>query len=339
MNNKFDDNPQVHQAENLAENQSTNVLKSKSSLKTIFSLVKFVLVGAILFYIARYLYSNWDQLSSLDIHLNYLYVVLSFIAMKLAWMVTAWSWGKTLEAFGYKLRYRDIYTIYFRSMPAKYLPGKVWQLAGSTYIAAQKGVPEGANIGSFLIAQAYSVLSGVTLIIAAFAFGIMEKSGEELALFRWTAIPILIVLIILVIRPVLIERMMNWVLPIFKRQKVNIDIKISTSLWLYLAFLIPWFIFGISFWLLANSLTHVSAGLLVPLTAIQAAGTVIGFLTIFAPGGLGVKEASIAALAASITSFPASFALAISLGYRIVTSIVELIAFGVTWLISPIQKK
>jgi glycosyltransferase 2 family protein len=310
----------------------------QSRFKPLITITKLLIIAAIFFYIIRYLNSNWDQLKSLNIHLNYGYVLLSFIAMKLAWVTTAWSWGKTLEAFGYKLRYRDIYTIYFRSMPAKYLPGKVWQLAGSTYVAAQKGVPEGANIGSFLIGQAYSVLSGVALIIGALVFGVIKKSGQDFAFFRWTAIPILIILIILIIRPVLMERMMNLVLPIFKRQKVNIYIKISTSLWLFLAFLIPWFIFGLSFWLLVHALVQISFSLFIPLTVILTAGTVIGFLAIFAPGGIGVKEASIAALAASIISFPATLALAIGLGYRIITSIVELIAFGITWLISPPQK-
>jgi glycosyltransferase 2 family protein len=341
MNGQFDESRSADDAEAavVLENQVSPNQGSRGRFKLLITIIKIVIIGAIFFYIFSYLNSNWDQLKSLNIHLNYTFIALSFIAMKLAWVTTAWSWGKTLEAFGYKLKYRDIYTIYFRSMPAKYLPGKVWQLAGSTYVAAQKGVPEGANIGSFLIGQAYSVLSGVALIIAAFACGVIQKSGQEFALFRWTAIPILIMLIILIIRPVLMERMMNLVLPIFKRQKVNIYIKIGTSLWLFLAFLIPWFMFGLSFWFLVHALMPVSFSLYFPLTVILTAGTVIGFLAIFAPGGIGVKEASIAALAASMISFPATLALAIGLGYRIVTSLVELIAFGITWLISPPQKK
>ncbi|HBC46492.1 MAG TPA: hypothetical protein DCZ43_05555 [candidate division Zixibacteria bacterium] len=340
MKDQFDENRSTDKSGTapIMENHPASNQSPKSRSKPLITIIKIVLVGAIFFYIFRYLISNWDQLKDLNIKLNYGYVILSFIAMKLAWLTTAWSWGKTLEAFGHRLKYRDIYTIYFRSMPAKYLPGKVWQLAGSTYVAAQKGVHEGANIGSFLIGQAYSVISGVALIIGALAFGIIQISGEGFAFFRWSAVPILIALIILIIRPVLMERMMNLVLPIFKRQKVNIYIKITTSLWLFLAFLIPWFLFGLSFWFLARALTPISFNLYIPLTVILTAGTVIGFLAIFAPGGIGVKEASIAALAASITSFPASFALAIGLGYRIVTSIVELIAFGITWLISPAQK-
>jgi hypothetical protein len=223
-------------------------------------------------------------------------------------------------------------------MVAKYLPGKVWQIAGSTYIAAQKGVPEGATIASVVIGQAYSVLSGVALIVAALAFDLIQKPGG-IPLLKWSSIPMLIILIVLVIRPHISVRLMNLVLPLFKRQKVAVEIKLSTSLWLFVAYLIPWFIFGFSFWLLAHALTPIIFSLYIPLTAILVAGTVIGFLALFAPGGLGVKEASMAALAGSLTSFPASFALALGLVYRIVTSIAELLAFGLTWVISKPQKK
>ncbi len=320
------------------ENQIISEPKGRGRFKPLITFIKVILICAIFFYIFKYLYSNWGQLSSLNIHLNYFYVALSFLAMKVAWMTTAWSWGKTLEAFGHKIPYRDVYTIYFRSMLAKYLPGKVWQIAGSTYIASQKGVPEGATIASVVIGQAYSVLAGVALIVGGFAFGSIPKTGQGLTFFRWTSIPIIIALIILVVKPGLCERLMNWVLPLFKRQKVIVEIKLSTSLWLFLAYLIPWFIFGFSFWLLTRAFTPVPFSLFIPLTAILTAGTVIGFLAIFAPGGIGVKEASIAALVASLTSFPATFALAVGLAYRIVTSIVELIAFGVTWIISKPKK-
>ena len=300
---------------------------------------KLVIIFGVLFFILRYLFSNWNQFSALEIHLNYGYVVLSFLVMQIGWMSTAWSWGKTLEAFGHKLPYRDIFTIYFRSMVAKYVPGKVWQLAASTYIAGQQGIPEGATIVSFIVGQAYSVLSGVTLIAASVALGAMHKTGEGFAFFRWTSIPILIALLVLIIRPNISERFMNLALRLFKRQEISMNIKISTSFWLFFAFLIPWFIFGMAFWLLINALTPVPFSIYFTTTAILTAGTVIGFLAIFAPGGIGVKEASIAALIVSTTSLPAAFALAIGFGYRIVTSIVELMAFGLTWVITWKQRK
>ena len=218
-------------------------------------------------------------------------------------------------------------------MLAKYLPGKIWQLAGSTYMARQLAVPEGANLASFIIGQAYSVLAGVVLVLTAIIFGIIESAGEIELLMRWTAIPIMTVIIILVIRPNLIEKLMNQVLPLFNRQKITVKISFTTSIFLLVIYIIPWLIFGLAFWLLAHALTTVSFGLYLPLTAIYTAGTVIGFMAVFAPGGIGVREASIAAMAGTLTSFPASLALALGLGYRLVTSIIELVSFGVTWLI------
>jgi uncharacterized membrane protein YbhN (UPF0104 family) len=308
------------------------------SLKRLLSIVKILILFGVLFFILRYLIFNWNQFISLDIKLNYVYVILSFLVMQLAWITTAWSWGKTLEAFGHKLRYRDIFTIYFRSMVAKYVPGKVWQLAASTYIAGRQGIPEGATIVSFIVGQAYSVLSGVTLIAAAVALGAMHKTGGGFAFFRWSSIPILIALLVLIIRPNISERFMNLALRIFKRQEISMNIRISTSFWLFFAFLIPWLIFGMAFWLLINALTPVPFNIYFTTTAILTAGTVVGFLAVFAPGGIGVKEASIAALIVSTTSLPAAFALAIGFGYRIVTSIVELVDFGITWMITPRQK-
>ncbi len=307
--------------------------KSRRLSSILFTFFKWFLVLLTFYYIYRYLISNWDQLSGLNIHVSYGFVILGFIVLKIGWVVSCWSWGKTLEACGYKLRFRDVYIIYFRSMLAKYLPGKVWQLAGSTYMALQVGVPEGANLASFIIGQAYSVLAGVVLVMAAIVFGIIERSGQTELLLRWTAIPIMTVIIILVIRPNLIEKLMNLILPLFKRQKITVKISFATSIFLIVIYIIPWLIFGLAFWLLAYALTSVSLSLYLPLTAIYTAGTVIGFMAVFAPGGIGIREASIAAMAGSLTSFPASLALALGLGYRLVTSIIELVSFGVTWLI------
>jgi uncharacterized membrane protein YbhN (UPF0104 family) len=317
------------------ELERVTVPKSKKTgwSKHLFTFIKITLVAATFYYIYRYLHSNWGQLRSLNIHIDYVYVILAFIVLKMGWLVSCWAWGKTLEAFGHKLSYRSIYIIYFRSMLAKYLPGKVWQLAGSTYIALKMGISEGANIASFITGQAYSVLSGVVLVMAAVSFGIIKKSGGGVLPLRWTAIPILAAIIVLVVRPGLFARVMNVILPLFKREKITVNIKITTSLFLFLAYIVPWLLFGLAFWLLASALTSVPFDLYIPLTIIFTAGTVIGFLAVFSPGGIGVREASIAALAASTTSFPAAFALALGLGYRIVTSIIEVIAFGITWLI------
>jgi uncharacterized membrane protein YbhN (UPF0104 family) len=75
------------------------------------------------------------------------------------------------------------------------------------------------------------------------------------------------------------------------------------------------------------------------LSAVLAAAVAIGFMALFAPGGLGVREGIIALFLASFPAFPAPLPSAIAVGYRVVMTISELIAFGMTWVIKWMQKK
>jgi hypothetical protein len=301
--------------------------------------LKIIIVAAIFYVIFRNILSNFDQLRAQEIQFNYIYVIISLFVMLLAWITTAWSWGKTLEAFGYPLRYPDVFVIYFRSMLAKYLPGKLWQIVGATYVAAQKGVPEGATIASVVIGQAYSLLAGVALCVGALALGFIRIAGEGAAIFRWTSIPVLLGLLVLIVRPNLTEPVMNWGLRLFRRQEVSLKIKPSTSFWLFWAYFVPWCLFGISFWSLAHAIVPMTAGQIIPLTAIFTAATVIGFLAIFSPGGLGVREGAIIVLMTSIAGFPVAIASALAIGFRIINTLIELLAFGITWLITWIQRR
>ena len=102
---------------------------------------------------------------------------------------------------------------------------------------------------------------------------------------------------------------------------------------MFFLYLICWFIFGFGLWLFSNALTPVEIQLYIPMTAILAAAVAIGFLALFAPGGLGVREGVIALFLASVPGFPAPLPAAVAVGYRIIMTIAELIAFGLTWVI------
>jgi hypothetical protein len=311
----------------------------RSWLSRFIAFLKYALVVLTFYYIYRYLQANWHELKSLNIHVNIWYLIIAFIILNIGWLLSCWNWGKVLEAFDCKVPYRIVYIIYFRSMPAKYLPGKVWHLAGSTYVSRKMGVSEGPSIAAFVITQAYSILSGIVLIMAAIAFGIMQKPGGGILPFRWTAALLLAATVVLVAKPGLIGRLMNLILPLFKLRKITVDVKITTSLFLFSIYIIPWLVYGLAFWLLADAMINVPFRLYPALTAIFATGTVIGFLAVFSPGGIGVRAAAIAAVAPAVVPFSAAFALAVGLIYRLAVTVIEIIYFGVTWLLSRNQDK
>lgn len=295
--------------------------------------VKALIIIAIFIFIFKSLFDNWGQLKAAKATFNYYYVISSVIVMQLAWLTTSWSWCKTLEIFGHKISFRNAFVIYFRSMVGKYLPGKFMQLMGMTYIASQKGVPEGLTVASVVIGQVYSLFSGVVIFAGALLAWEFKSSSGYLLGFRWSAIPILIVILGLSFRPGLMIPLINWFLRLMKRVEIKTTIGIRQALSIFILFLIPWFVFGLSFWLLARSLAPVPLSQYALLTSIVVGGTVIGFLAVFSPGGIGVREGAMVILIPAMTGYPIAYASALAVGYRIVMSLVELVDFGLTWAV------
>ena len=125
------------------------------------------IAGLILYFIAESLYSNWGRLQAENFKLDPFLLGLSMIALLISWFISVWILQRIFRSLGYELPYSAVYSIYFRSMVGKYIPGKIWQIAGSTYLATKKGVPAGISFTAFLLGQVYSVMSGVLLVAFA----------------------------------------------------------------------------------------------------------------------------------------------------------------------------
>ncbi len=226
----------------------------KKYLKYLILLAKIVIVGGIFYFLIKNLLGNTEKLQSLNIKFSYGYAILSLLAALVAWSLTSWNMGRVFAGLNCPLPYKDVFSIYFKSMLGKYLPGKFWQIAGSTYLASQKGVPEGISITAFVGGQIYSLIAGIFFLAIVLIFNIVEFSGEILKYLRWTSIPIILVMIAMVVKPSLFELPMNLLLRLFKRKEVKISIPIRRSFEIFFLFLLSWMVFGLSFWLFANAI-------------------------------------------------------------------------------------
>jgi uncharacterized membrane protein YbhN (UPF0104 family) len=266
---------------------------------------------------------------------DYTYLFVSLIVLLLAWIATVWSLQRIFEALNYHIPFSDVYTIYFRSIAGKYLPGKLWQIAGSTYLAAKRGIPEGISVTSFVVGQAYWILSGIVLIGCVAAVGIFKGPTDFLSSLKWTFIPVIIGIIFIAFKPKLIGIPMNWILRLLKRKRVDIDIKFGVGIKILLYYLVCWSVFGLAFWFFVSSLTPISFDRYLILTAAFSAAIIIGFLSLFTPGGIGVREGILILLLTYTNDFQAPLPAIIALGFRLVMTISEIISFGLTWVMRP----
>jgi len=163
--------------------------------------------------------------------------------------------------------------IFFQAQLGKYVPGSVWQYAGRTASAAAEGVPARVCAGSIGIELGSSALAAGTL--ALLLVGWLGALGLVAAA---------IVLGAIVARPG--GRMLetrSW---------------IGAGLEAWLFYLAVWPLLGLGFWLCASAVTPTPSRDIPYFAASFAVAWLAGLVAVYAPGGIGVREAVLVALLA-----------------------------------------
>jgi uncharacterized membrane protein YbhN (UPF0104 family) len=182
--------------------------------------------------------------------------------------------------------------VFLQSQLGKYVPGSVWHYAGRVGLARSRGVPVRITIVSLAIEVGASVA-------AATAVGLF-------VLPLAVAVPVAVALTVVIglsasgrisVRFLLapLRRLARRLVPI-ARDDVGLALHAVPRI---AAMYVPvWLVYGVAFWLTARALVPVPAGDLVYFTAAFALGWTAGMLVVFAPGGIGVREAVLVALLA-----------------------------------------
>jgi len=275
-----------------------------------------VTVG-VTWFILRRLGVQFDDASSISwdswapswgwIGLSVLVLVLGFLASARIWSVIVADLG------GPSLHLGDAGYIVFVSNLGRYIPGKVWQIAGMAWLAGDRGVPPA------LAAIAAVLGTGVALVAAA-AVGIPALLELGTGPLFWTVLLGLMTLITIVVIPSVFRRGLGLALRLVRSEHQVVPGNLHGLRWLCL-YGVNWLIYALAFGLFAAG-SGAPVSVLAAGTALAAA-YVIGYVAFFAPAGAGVREAGLVALLAG-TLAPTE-ALVLAVAGRIWITGVELI--------------
>jgi glycosyltransferase 2 family protein len=247
------------------------------------------LVGlAIVVFAARSLVRNWEALRSqpLDFEITPGWLVLSAVVvwsmyaiLILAWRIMLAGWGQRLDRWGAA----RIWTV---SSLGKYLPGKVWAVAGMALMAQRAGIAPWAATGSAVVLQVLAIGTGAA-VAALTGRRAIETAypGSQLVLVLLVAASVLGVALLL--WPPVLRRLLQLIAPDVEQRSAPPVTGIAVGI---AANALAWFGYGAALWLLARGLlptVGLRPGLAV---AVFTASYLAGFLALFAPGGLGVRE-------------------------------------------------
>lgn len=240
-----------------------------------------------------------------------------------AYALSGLIWGGVVTGSGGpRLPAGDAVGIFMIANMGRYVPGKVWSIAGMAALAKGKGVPVAVSATSAVIMQ------GVGLL-AAGAIGLGALAGGPAPLPRWglvgAGVAASLLLLVLVVPSVFRAAVALW----FRIVRTTPPANLTRALvlrWL-LQVAAAWVAMGASFWIFGASLgmelSPFHAG------SAFAAAYVAGYLMLFAPAGVGVREGFLVAiLAPALGSGPATV---LAIAARLWMTAAEVIPAAILW--------
>ncbi len=276
--------------------------------------LKVALVAIVAAFIWRSLSRNWDEFSAIEFefHLKPAWILLSVLVVWATYAIQIASWRTILAGWQQRIAYRDAARAWCLANLGRYVPGKLWSIAGLVVLAQRAGVAGWAAGASAVVVQAVGVATGVILVAAAlrpgtFAVGLSVAAAVAtgtLALLAW-------------------DRAVQWLARMIGRTGELRALPVATVLTAGTLTLLSWVTYGVAFWCLAQGLGV--EGLSLPVAAgVFALGYLIGLMAVFVPGGFGVRElAYIGQLAPLVGSGPA---IGLSVASRLLLTLTEVTA-------------
>lgn len=269
--------------------------------KIFYQYIKIILGLAIIVFIIKQIYENINKVDFDSLYLDYFYFVFSFVILIFVLFIQLVIWF--LITYFEKINISFLKTCKIRSCSeiGKYVPGRV-ALYGILFSAYKNQNVSVKKIASCSIFESlFSLISSLIVFLIATILS-FYKIERGLKLISFILLPILFVFIY----PRFLEKLLNPILKFFKKDELKIEISYPKVIIILIFNIFNWFIFGLFFFFLINSFYHLSFDKYIYITGTFSISSFLGFLAIFVPAGLGVRESSLIILLGKLIAEPYS---------------------------------
>ncbi|HET7604019.1 MAG TPA: lysylphosphatidylglycerol synthase domain-containing protein [Gemmatimonadales bacterium] len=236
----------------------------------------------------RTLLREWHALVTQTVtwHVRPLYLLGAVLLVLVNYAILIQAWRVMLAGWRQSLPFFESVRVWVVSGLGKYVPGKVWAVAGMAVMAQRGGVAAWAATASAVVLQALSVGTGAAVVGLA---GSARLQAEA----PWARIALISLIVAsaaglaLLLWPPVTRRLLQLVRVSAPPEGSPGVRAVAVGL---AANLVAWISYGTSLWLLAHGLLDVPTLSLRVAIGAFAASYVAGLLALFAPGGIGVRE-------------------------------------------------
>lgn len=278
-------------------------------------LISFLLLAFSIIWLGLKIYSSWEDLSTFKLEIRYEFIFYSFLLYLIQWCFIIFAWKSIMNSLDTPLKFFQHAKIYGYTNIMRRIPaGFLFLLAARANAYKDQDISiKTSAVGSFLEIF-FVLLTGLTIIpIAAFYLGYISIIiALILSVF-------LLFLELYIIQPSVLLKLLT----IAHYHPIQEKTKYNTTLSWFLIYVLIWILGGIGLFLIINMFVDYPISGLPITVCTWILSSLISYITIISPSGLGVKEISLTLLLGVFLSDP--LPVLVALGIRVIWTIYDVI--------------
>lgn len=297
-------------------------------MRRLWLAVQVVGAAVVLWFVARSLAANWAEVSHAGVAIRLrAWPLAGAAAVTLAtYALLIGAWRFVLAGWRERLDYGVAARIWTVSNLARYVPGRIWQIAGMAAMARQAGVSPWAAASSAVVVQLLAIATG------GLVAGLATPTAAQPVLVAVTAVAAAAV------AAALSSSRATSLLTAALRRVTGRDMRLEPvargpMLAAAAVTTLAWIGYGVSLALFVRGTVAVPPLPLRDAIGAFTASYLLGLILVLAPGGLGVREGALYAMLAGPLGPGA--AVVVTVGSRLLMTATELLAALVTLPLGP----
>jgi hypothetical protein len=289
--------------------------------------LKVTLFAIVLALVIPRLWHNLREVNLRTTRLNPWFVLLCAVCAAGTPLVQLVVFRELLAAYFRRLPWRVMVVASFLPPLGKYLPGKVAALGGTIYLLRRQGVPGAIAFSLALMQDGLAVITG--MMVAA-PLLLWEPIRRFSPLLRWLA-PCVVVIGIICLHPRVFTGVANLALRLFRRPRLAARPTLRQYMLPMLITFGQWVCIGLALWCMARAVTPVAISRIPLFIASASFAMTLSYLALFAPGGLGPREALLLVTLSPLIG--AESAAIVVVAIRVVQTLIELTLAALGYLV------
>ncbi len=268
-------------------------MKKKNGYHFFLRTLVLLVVAGTLFYIVKELRANFGAVYSAHLRFHVGGVLCGILFIMGSYLATTYAWLLAIKTYPSenKIEFGESVAIVNSTQLSKYLPGKIWSYALQMVIMEKKGIPKSFVLYINAIIIVSSLVTNILIATPVFLFYHNPFWGIAIALIVCSGAVAYTGFLIAEKR---VTKVLSWVLGRFNKTLLVHSMKRSDLIAIQVPIICSNLLFGFSGIALCHSIGFaISPGKTALVCSSMLLADLVGFVMVFSPGGLGVREGAL----------------------------------------------